>query len=200
MSTNLDPLNSEEYPPDPESLDYFSVDPVDDIPPSAIVPVFDDQVFDASSVATYDEYGNILEYETAVAVEQKPIGRTWVFDFNTGEFLMSQGGTPRKIQNDDVAILQQWIRRALTTERLAYNIYPQGFGVELEPILSNALTGPAATAHVVTTVTEALLYHDRISNVTNVVVTDENGTIFIKADVKIEEGELFSVNVPLGEV
>lgn len=199
MSTDLGLLSDGAFPPDPESEDDYQIDPVSDIP-DAVVPVFDDQLFDAMPVATYDEYGNILAYNTESAIEQIPIGRTWAFNFETGEFDMPTGGTPRKLQDDDVVILQQWIRRALTTERLAYNIYPQGFGIELAPVLSHSLTGPAATAYVITSVIEALTFHDRIASVTNVSVTDENDTIYIRADVKIEQGELFSVNVPLGEV
>lgn len=199
MSTDLGLLADGAFPPDPESEDNYQIDPVSDIP-DAVVPVFDDQLFDAMPVATYDEYGNILAYNTESAIEQTPIGRTWAFNFETGEFDMPTGGTPRKLQDDDVVILQQWIRRALTTERLAYNIYPQGFGIELAPVLSHSLTGPAATAYVITSVIEALTFHDRIASVANVSVTDENDTIYIRADVKIEQGELFSVNVPLGEV
>lgn len=201
MSTNnLDYLSDENLPPDPESEQDFEIDPTTDIVPQSVVPVFDDQLFDATPVDTYDEYGNILEYRTESAVPLTPIGRTWAFNFDTGEFDMASGGTPRKLENNDSLIIQQWIRRTLTTERLAYSIYPQEYGVELTPILNNSLFGPAAVAHIVTTVQQALTYHDRINSVNNVRVTDQGGTIFISAEVKLEQGELLSVNVPLGEV
>lgn len=201
MSTNdFDYLADENLPPDPESEQTFEIDPTNDIVPQAIVPEFDDRLFDDTPVETYDEYGNILEYRTEQAVPLKSIGRTWAFNFDTGEFDMAAGGTPRKLEDNDTGIIQQWIRRALTTERLAYSIYPADFGVELTPILNNSLSGPAAIAHIVTTVQEALTYHDRINSVNNVRVTDQGGTIFISAEVKLEQGELLSVNVPLGEV
>ncbi len=200
MSTNdISDLDIENLPPDPESEQEFEIQPQLDLP-QAIVPVFDDQILDPQIVATYDEYGNILEYETESAVEQQPIGRTWMFDFEKGEFASAAGGTPRRVSNNDTLIIQQWIRRALVTERLAYSIYPQNFGVELLPVLSGALSGPAATAQIVATVQEALTYHDRIEYVSNVRVTDQNGTIFISADVKIEQGELLSINEPVGGV
>jgi hypothetical protein len=200
MSTNpIDDLDIENLPPDPESQQEFEIQPELDIP-QAIVPVFDDQILDPQIVETYDEFGNILEYKAESAAPLVPIGRTWLFNFSTGEFASAAGGTPRRISNNDTQVIQQWIRRALTTERLTYNIYPQEFGVELTSVLTGALTGPAAIAQVVNTVQEALTYHDRIESVSNVRVTDQNGTIFINADVKLEQGELFSITEPVGGI
>jgi len=199
-TNNIEDLDLENLPPDPESEQEFEIQPELDIP-QAIMPVFDDQILDPQIVSTYDEFGNILEYKADAAVEQKPIGRTWLFDFNKGEFAAAAAsGTPRRISNNDTQVIQQWIRRTLTTERLTYNIYPQEFGVELTSVLSGALAGPAAIAQVVNTVQEALTYHDRIESVSNVRVTDQNGTIFINADVKLEQGELFSITEPVGGI
>jgi phage baseplate assembly protein W len=201
MSTNnLELLEDEGLSPDPESEQEFQIDPSDEISPQAVVPEFDDQTFDATPVDTYDEYGNILQYRIEAAVPLNPIGRTWAFDFSKGEFDMQSGGTPKRLADNDTRIIQQWIRRALTTERLSYGIYPPEFGVELAPVLNNSLTGPAAIAHIVNTVQEALTYHDRINLVSNVRVTDQGGRIFVSAEVKLEQGELLPVNVPLGEV
>jgi phage baseplate assembly protein W len=196
---STDDFFEDEFPPDPQSEDDFVVSPEEDLA-QAIVPIFDDQLLDPAYPEVYDEYGAIRQYRAEVADTIKPIGRTWEFNFATGEFAAAKSGTPRQLKNNDARVIQQWIRRALTTERFSYSIYPQDFGVELDPIFSNSLTGPAGTAHIITTVTEALLRHDRIVNVRNVQVTEEDSTIYIRAEVLIEQGELVPINVPLGGV
>lgn len=196
MSTNED-LFDEEFPPDPQSAEDFEISPDEDLA-QALVPVFDDRLFDDTPVEVYDEFGAIRQYRAEADAQIKPIGRTWEFDFDTGEFASARGGTPRKMENNDARIIQQWIRRALTTERLAYAIYPATFGVQLAPVFSSELQGPAATAHIGTTITEALLQHDRINAVRNVRVTEQGGTIYVRAEVLIEQGELLPINVPLG--
>ena len=198
MSTDIGPL-SDEFPPDPESELLYQVSPATEVPDS-VLPVFDDLIEDPAIVATYDEYGNILEYEAESEPEPTPIGRTWAFDFDKGDFVTTNGGTPIKIENDDSRIIQQWIRRALTTERLSYLIYPADFGVELDPVISHSLTGPAATAQVAATVNDTLMYHDRIESVNNIVVTEQNGKIYVSAEVQISQGELVEVDVPVTEV
>lgn len=202
MSTNnnIDALTDEAFPPDPETLDNLEIDPLEDDNIPAVVPVFDDALFDDVPVETYDEYGNVLSITADSPPELTPIGRTWAFDFEKGDFEMAEGGTPLKLSNDDTRIIQQWIRRALTTERLAYLIYPANFGVELSPVFNFSVRGAAAMAHISNTVKEALLFHDRIDEVSNLVVTEESGTIFVRANVQLDRGELIAVDVPVGGV
>ena len=200
MSTNIDPLTGDVFPPDQATDENLTVDPLDDLNIPSVVPIFDDSLFDDVAVDTYDEYASVLSLVADTPPDVVPIGRTWAFDFNTGEFEMAIGGSPKKLQDDDVRILQQWIRRALTTERLAYILYPANFGVELAPVLSGALRGPAGAIHIISTVKDALLVHDRIVSVTDVKVTEEDSTISISANVHMDRGELFATTVPLGGI
>lgn len=210
MSTNINPLTGEAFvdefeaeslltgrlevePPDP-------LDPIDDNNIPSVVPEFPDIGSDDQPVDLYDEYGNVLSFAADSPPELVAIGRTWAFDFEKGDFEMAEGGTPRKLSNDDTRILQQWIRRALTTQQLAYLIYPADFGVDLAPVFSHEVRGATAMAHISNTVKAALLYHDRITGVSDLVVTEEDGTIFVRASIKIDRGEMISVNVPVGGV
>jgi hypothetical protein len=197
---NIDSITGDAFPPDPETISDLEIDPLNDDNIPAVVPIFDDALFDDVPVESYDEYGNVLSVLADSPPEVVPIGRTWAFDFEKGDFEMAEGGTPLKISNNDTRIIQQWIRRALTTERLAYLIYPANFGVELAPVMNHSVRGAAAMAHVSTTVKDALLFHDRITEVSNLVVTEESGTIFVRANVQLDRGELIAVNVPVGGV
>lgn len=163
----------------------------------SLIPQFQDLTDDVP-VEVYDE-DEAAVAAIAEAVPPTPIGRTWLFDFNQGEFDTSSG-SPRKLQDNDALILQQWIRRALTTERGTLAIYPPNFGVELEGVWSGELTGTAAVVKISDTMRQALTYHDRIVDVQNIVMTEESGTMFVRANVVIDNGDVLPVNVPLGEV
>lgn len=161
----------------------------------SLIPEFQD-LQDDVQVEVYDED---LAMSVVVAEEAAPtpIGRTWLFDFSIGEFDTSSG-SPRKLQSNDSLIIQQWIRRALTTEKATYSIYPPDFGVELEGVWSGQISGTAALVKISDTMREALRYHDRIVDVQNIVMAEDNGTMFVKASVIIDSGDVVPVSVPLG--
>jgi len=186
MSTNT-PL---ETIPDPETqlLPEISTDGV--LP--SLLPVFDDIAANIQAQRypeLYDETTGIAQLQPDSENEPVPIGRTWLFDFNSGEFIMS-GNAPKKSPNDEQIVLQQWIRRALSTERYGYIIYPDWFGIELNQVVSGTLTGQAAHDHIATQVRETLIMHDRISDVIDIVATQENGILYVSMTVLLDREEV----------
>jgi hypothetical protein len=197
MSTNIDP-NEFAFPPDPESDLLPQVDPDAAVPP--LLPVFDDQRAGATAERypeVYDEFTGIATLKSEVEPEPIPIGRTWLFDFGKGDFDMN-GVTPRRSDGlSEELVIQQWIRRCLTTERYAYMGYPDWFGVEMDQVVSGELSGQVAHEHIIETVRDALLQHDRISEVDDFEVSEISGTLWIRCTVYLDRGEALDVAQPL---
>lgn len=203
MSTNEDiysgyPFDDEDVVEEPYSEiaqeDITFVEDPDELtvlPP--LVPVFDDLAAFAEETRNIESYDQDTGLAVVVAPDDAdedptPIGRTWAFNFDTGEFDMPDGGAPRKLEDNDDAIIQQWIRRCLTTERYIYDIYPDWFGVELEPVFGGKVVGPPALIHTRSTIEEALLQHDRIEDVQDLFVSEEDGTIIVTCTVVLDRG------------
>lgn len=121
----------------------------------------------------------------------QPMGRTWLFDFNNNDFVI-EGGTPKKWdggETNDYVLIAQWIMRALNTERYRYDVYPDWYGVELQPVWMGDLVGIPALNHVRNEVTSAIMMHDRVTAVDNVEVAEDGGTITLSCDVFLDNHE-----------
>jgi Protein of unknown function (DUF2634) len=112
-----------------------------------------------------------LQLDTALApVEDTdpeqplPLGRAWRFDFTTGQFIRD-GLAPKVTYELDSLIV--WIEKTLRTARYAHPIYSDDYGME-DPY---SVVGMQANEELLTTfqdaIAEALLVHDRITNVEN---------------------------------
>lgn len=140
-----------------------------------------------------------------VQFEAVPIGRTWQYDFIAQDFVMGEhNGTPAKISDNDFGLISQWIHRAITTERYRYSAYPEWYGVEMECVFRGDLQGIVALNHIRRTMREAIMAHDRITQVDNIEVAEDSGTIWFSCDVYLdnreEEGNSLSFTFDRGEL
>ena len=138
-------------------------------------------------------------------VDAVPIGRTWEYDFIAQDFVMgANNGTPARFDDNDFDLISQWIHRAITTERYRYSAYPEWYGVEMECVFSGDLKGVVALNHIRRTMREAIMGHDRITQVDNIEVAEDGGTIWFSCDVYLdnheEEGNSLSFTFDRGEL
>jgi len=129
-------------PPDPTSLDFELIPP----DPGLINP---DLALDAVLAPVED-------VETAAP---RPFGRSWRFDFLTGQFV-KDGTVPKVIYETDTLIT--WIEKTLRTARLAHPIYAEEYGVEEPDALIGEIPDDSNVQDHQEAITAALLYHDRI--------------------------------------
>lgn len=138
----------------------------------------------ATDAQTGEELYEIVEPESI------PIGRTWQYDFVAENFVMGENNSsPKKIEDNDFGIISQWIHRAITTERYVYSAYPNWYGVEMAAVFQGDLTGIVALNHIRNTMREAIIMHDRITQVDNIEVAEDSGTIWFSCDVYLDNSE-----------
>lgn len=152
---------------------------------------------------TPDEELELLLAPTDVASEGEdieeppmPLGRGWPFDFQTGQFGRA-GFAPAATSGVDH--LRTWIEKTLRTARFAHPIYTDDYGTEWpEPLIGAPFT-PALAGKVSNAVEDALLQHDRITQVKDFFFEGgpESDLLAISFTVVLDDEELSLENVPI---
>jgi hypothetical protein len=89
-------------------------------------------------------------------------GKSWFFDFKTGDFVLD--GQGRVVELDGHRAWAQWCVKTVLTERFSRIVYGFDYGVELDTA-RKASTREATEAEVARTVTEALTMDPRTESV-----------------------------------
>lgn len=148
--------------PEPELGDDSFLPPDDDPIPDP------DEELDALEAADEEGEGDFIDPEDAadlVVVDEPPapLGLSWAFDFEASTFL--RGGLGGPLETRGLATLRGWIEKCLTTARGAHVIHPPDYGVEMPGVIGAPMGGEAA-ASLEGAVRDALLFHPRITDVT----------------------------------
>jgi len=91
--------------------------------------------------------------------------RTYLYDFNKQEFVLSATGKFTSVE-DDLA-WAEWCKKALLTERWVYLIYSSDYGQELEELIGSGLPREAIESEIKRIVTECLMQNDMTEKVEN---------------------------------
>lgn len=115
-----------------------------------------------------------------VEMEDEPT-KTYRLDFDTGEF---------SGMVDDEDALKQFIIKALTTKRAHFHMYTDDYGCELEYLIGSDVSEAFIQAEIPRMVREALIYDDRIDDVSNVTADKVGDSIFIDVEVESIYGNI----------
>lgn len=85
--------------------------------------------------------------------------------------------------------LKQFVVKAILTCRARHRIYSDGYGCEIEDLIGSDVTEAFIQAEIPRMVREALIYDDRIDDVTNIRVTRQADAIYIVATVESIYGD-----------
>lgn len=99
---------------------------------------------------------------TVSGTDPTTIGRGWAFDFAKGQFVR-HGAAPAEVR--EVDSLKVWIEKTLYTARYAHPIYSGLYGTEGLFDLISGPDNPGLYRMLQGTIRDALLVHDRISDV-----------------------------------
>jgi hypothetical protein len=124
--------------------------------------------------------------ETNVAPETS---KTYQFDFSTGEF------TGQTI-NEDVAI-RQFIRKATATARFRFTIYDFDYGCEIEDLIGLDLPLDLTEVEIKRVIKEALIFDDRIADVTNIDLSRDGDKLVINFNVNLASGAVITEEVTI---
>lgn len=90
-------------------------------------------------------------------------GRSWRFDFDAGEFVMTP--TQKIAKADDTAAWVQWCQKALRTPRYRHLIYSQNHGQEFDDLIGKGYERSIIESEIQRMVTEALMVDPRTAEV-----------------------------------
>jgi hypothetical protein len=136
------------------------------------------------SVVTDDESEAYLLDEYASV---RPFGKTWEFDFSTGQFV-HRGNGAMVSEVDERAAFAQWCMNVLHTERLTAVVYSDQIGVEFESLVRSAGGAEIATALLYSRVDEALRVHDRYAGIVAFEARVEGDIVHVAMTINTTEG------------
>lgn len=102
-------------------------------------------------------------------------------------FSLTPNGIGEKI--DGIEAIRQFIAKAIKTARNRFLIYDDQYGSELDDLLGANVTRELLEEEIPRVIREALIYDERINDVTNFVVTSEGDKVFISFTVFLVNGE-----------
>ncbi|KOF56818.1 hypothetical protein AGR56_09150 [Clostridium sp. DMHC 10] len=137
-----------------------------------------------------DLQNQILNINANTETIKKELGRSFKFDFDTGQFILSDGkliNTPRE------ETIRQWISLCVRTCVDKYEVYKStGFGVNLEKIIGHKLNIFYRQV-IVTEIQKGLLKNTEIKSVDNIELIEEKDKLFIKANIKLTDNSTLDV-------
>jgi phage baseplate assembly protein W len=99
------------------------------------------------------------------------------------------------VDGDDA--LRQFIRKALLTARTTYLIYDNQYGNEIDTLIGQNVNNALFDAEIVRMVREALIYDDRVTSVSNFVITRSADACFVTFDVATLGGSTITEEVTI---
>lgn len=119
-------------------------------------------------------------------------GRSWKFDFKTGEFVTTLTG--KVVEADELEAYIQWCYGALNTPRYRHVIYSRSHGQEFDDIIGRDLTREALESEIQRIVTETLMVNPRTGSVNNFRFRWETDALYYTCDVTTVRNETFQVS------
>lgn len=128
-----------------------------------------------------------LQFEQQLTEDLPQMGKSFLFDFETGELVIIDG---KLLPIEGLEALKQWVNMTLRTEKYRFKIYEDTeYGVTLEDLIGSNLPQQFIEAEIKREVTESLLRHPLITEITQWTFTRKKSWMFIS----------FSIVSPLGE-
>ena len=122
--------------------------------------------------------------------------RSYLFDFNKGDFVVRDG---KLVECDGMDALKVWIEKILKTEKGRDRIYDgTGYGCQLEDlIIGNTYTLEFTEAELKREVEEAILKNPLVISVSNFTLTKTANALTIQIEVKTNDtaGDIITVTI-----
>lgn len=132
----------------------------------------------------------ILNINANTRAIPKTLGRSFKFDFCTGQFALSNG---KLVDSSKEETVKQWISLCLRTFKDKYLVYKDtGFGTNLQNVLGHKLDTFYKTL-VCTEIKKGLAKNSQIKSVDNIQLTTEKDKLNISAQVKLVDGSIIDV-------
>lgn len=114
-------------------------------------------------------------------------GKTWLFDFETGDFVRTPDGRVKQVDGLEVYI--QWARKSLATPRYKHLAYTRDYGQEFEDLIGRGLTKQAIESEIQRIVTETLMVNPQTVEVGQFSFEWQEDAVFYTCSVMTVFGE-----------
>jgi hypothetical protein len=131
----------------------------------------------------------------AMATEASPVirregqvqfGKSWKFDFETGEFVLTPTG--KVIETTDNEAWLEWCKKAIHTGRYRHLAYSRNYGQEFEDLIGKNLTREAKESEIQRMATECLMTDPRTARVDNFTFQWNQDTVVFSCEIASVRG------------
>lgn len=132
---------------------------------------------------------NIVENETT------QMGKSFLFDFDKGDFVLVNGGL---VEADLKTSVKVWIQKLLRTELNRYKIYEGSeYGIQLEDLIGTSLSSAFVDSEIKREVSEKLTLHPQIDYISDFIIDKSNSTLYITFKVILVTDEILDQEVSM---
>jgi hypothetical protein len=104
-----------------------------------------------------------LEFETNQLETSPDIGKSFLFDFEKGDFVLKDG---KLIEAHDNESLKVWIKKCLQTEKFRFPIYEDvDYGVTIDDLIGSNFPRAFIESEIKREVTSALTKHSAVQSI-----------------------------------
>jgi phage baseplate assembly protein W len=89
---------------------------------------------------------------------------------------------------DGESAIRQLIRKALITARSTFIVYDNQYGNEIDTLIGQNVNNALFDVEIIRTIREALIYDERILNVSDFVITRNGDAVYVSFAVESTEG------------
>lgn len=134
-----------------------------------------------------------LQFEQQLTQDVLKQGRSFLFDFQKGDFILKDG---RLVVASELQALQIWIEKTLRTERFRFKVYEgTNYGVTLEDLIGQTYSYTFTDSEVKREVNESLMKHPQIESISQLSIDRGGSRTKISFNVNLKEGQVFSQGV-----
>lgn len=116
-----------------------------------------------------------------VQEEQVTFGKTWRFDFDKGDFVLSPIGSFMKLSDVDAWV--EWCRKAVRTSRFRFIAYDGVYGQEFNDLISRHLTRAGNESEIKRIITETLMVDPRTASVDNFTIEWSGDAVYFTFEI-----------------
>ncbi|SFA70045.1 DUF2634 domain-containing protein [Clostridium frigidicarnis] len=127
-------------------------------------------------------------------IEVKKVGRSFMFDFKTGQFLMKDGQIK---DTTKIQALEQWIELCLRTHKDKFNIYKDsGFGCNTEDMINKKLNAFYKT-EMRREIEEAILKNEQFTKINSLTLEQKGFNLIVHLEIELKNKSLLEREVKI---
>lgn len=114
------------------------------------------------------------------------IGKSFLFDFKNGEFVLKDG---KPVAAEGLEALKIWVTKTIMTEKDRFTIYENtDYGTTIEDLIGSNYPREFVESEIKREITEALINHSYIQNITDLKLNKDGSSMKIKFTVVTADG------------